>query len=164
MAKHDRTVEFEFGDRMLTAYCPAAAVFDIYEHFPGAADNIVKATGYLEPTRDGWDAACWLLAELCRWGELKRRQQGCLPEPMATITDFTLAEAADSARLREVVSEALKLAFLRFVPDDEPDEVDLVLQELEAVRKKVPPRGLFGRISSRHAPERGAGHRTPPCD
>lgn len=162
METANRTVDFDFAGRMRTAYCPAAAVFDIYDHFPGANGDIVGATGYLEPTRDGWDAACWLLAEFCRWGEILRRQRGEAPQPLLTVSELAVADVAEASRLRDVVSQTLRLAFVRFDPDPEPDEVDLVLQEIEAERKKAPPRGLLGRLTSRRRPGSGDSARPTP--
>lgn len=152
--KTDRVIEFEFDGREWWAYCPAAAIFDIYDHFnEGKVGDIVEVTGFDKHTREGWDAVCWLLAEFCRWGELNRRSLGETPSPMLTIARAQMASAADSNRLREIVAETLAAGFRRDVPDEEAAEVDLVLQEIEAARKKEPPRGLLGRLTSRRAPK-----------
>lgn len=151
--KTSRIIEFEYNERTWWAYCPAAAIFDIYDHFnDGKIGDVVEVTGYLEQNRDGWDATCWLLAEFCRWGELHRRAMGESAMPMLTITRAQLADAKDAPRLRMVVTDTIVAAFRRDVPDQEADEVDLVLQELESARKKVPPRGLLGRLISRREP------------
>lgn len=152
--KTDRVIEFEFDGRTWWAYCPAAALFDIYDHFnDGEVGDIVDITGFDRHTRDGWDAACWLLAEFCRWGELNRRSRGESPLPMLTISQAQQASAPESNRLREVVTETIIAGLRRDIPEPEKDEVDLVLQEIEESRKKEPPRGLLGRLISRRAPQ-----------
>lgn len=151
--KTDRVIEFEFDDRTWWAYCPAAAIFDIYDHFNGGeVGDIVDITGFDQQTRDGWDAVCWLLAEFCRWGELNRRSLGETPQPMLTIARAQQASAPESNRLRDVVTQTIIAGLRRDIPDEEPDEVDLVLKEIEESRKKGPPRGLLGRLTSRRAP------------
>lgn len=151
--KTDRVIEFEYDGRTWWAYCPAAAIFDIYDHFNGGdVGDLVEITGFDRQTREGWDAVCWLLAEFCRWGELYRRNLGELPEPMMTIARVAVASAPDSNRLREVVMETILAGLRRDIPDPEEDEVDLVLREIEESRKKEPPRGLLGRLISRRAP------------
>jgi len=150
--RHDRIVEFEYEGESFWAYCPAAATYDIYEHF-GASGSIEEISGYLERTRDGWDACCWILAEFCRWGEIMRRQQGFERRPLMTVGRLQLADAWTSERLRETVTETIRAGFERFVSSPEPDEVNLVLLELDKERKKAPPRGIFGRIISRRAPD-----------
>lgn len=151
--KTDRVIEFEYDGRTWWAYCPAAAIFDIYDHFNGGdVGDIVEITGFDKQTRDGWDAVCWLLAEFCRWGELYRRSIGELPEPMLTIARVAVASAPDSNRLRDIVTETIIAGLRRDIPEPEDDEVDLILQEIEESRKKEPPRGLLGRLISRRAP------------
>lgn len=153
--KTDRVIEFEFDGRTWWAYCPAAALFDIYDHFnDGEVGDIVDITGFDRHTRDGWDAACWLLAEFCRWGELSRRSRGESPLPMLTISQAQQASAPESNRLREVVTETIIAGLRRDIPEPEKNEVDLVLQEIEESRKKEPPRGLLGHLISRRVPRR----------
>lgn len=139
----DRVIQFEFNGRPYEAYCPAAALFDIYEHFGkvGALDEI---SGFQEPTREGWDACCWILAELCRWGELRRRYLGETPRDMLTLKELTLAAPADVPALRIAALEAVAAGFRREIPDEEPEERDMVLEELEGAQKKTPPAGGFG--------------------
>lgn len=149
----DRVIEFEYAGRTWWAYCPASAIFDIYDHFNnGEVGDIVDITGFDRQTREGWDAVCWLLAEFCRWGELGRRSMGELPQPMLTISQAQQASAPDSNRLRDVVTETILAGLRREIPDPEADEVDLVLREIDEGKKKEPPRGLFGRLISRRAP------------
>lgn len=142
----DRLINFEFSGRPYTAYCPAAAVFDIYEKY-GVCSNIVEQTGFGEDTRDGWDACCWLLAEFCRWGEIWRRKEGQEPRPMLSVDELLLAAPVDMPRLRLVVMDTLSAGFRRDVPSEEEEEVDLVLQQLEAAEKKAPPQGRFALLT-----------------
>lgn len=149
----DRVIKFEYNGRPFEAYCPAAAVFDIYEKF-GQTGDILGTTRCMENDREGWDNCCWLLAELARWGELLRRQRGEDPRPMLTVSEVQLAPPADMARLREVVLECISAGFRRDIPKDEEEEVDLVLARLEESEKKAPPAGSLARLISRR--RRGA--------
>lgn len=157
----DRLVNFDFSGRTYTAYCPAAAVFDIYEKW-GVCSNIVETTGFCEDTRDGWDACCWMLAEFCRWGEIWRRKAGQDSQPMVTVDELLLASPVDMIRLRQVVMDTLAAGFRRDIPDEGEDEVDLVLQQLEAAEKKAPPQGRSGRLTWLRRPvSYGMGRRKP---
>lgn len=157
----DRLVNFEFSGRPYTAYCPAAAVFDIYEKW-GVVSDIAKTTKFYEDSRDGWDACCWLLAEFCRWGEIYRRRQNEDPRPMLTLDELLLASPVDMPALRKVVWDTLNAAFRREVPSEEEQEVDLVLQQLEESEKKAPPQGRFGRLTWLRRPvSLGTGRRMP---
>jgi len=137
-----RIIEFEYNGRTYEAYCPAAALFDIYDHF-GQVGPVAEITGFEDQTREGWDACCWLLAELCRWGELRRRHMGETPRDMLTVAALKLAPPVDVPRIRLTVMEAVAAGFRRDIPDEEPEETDLVLQELEGAQKKTPPAGSF---------------------
>ena len=138
-----RIIPFEFNGRQYEAYCPAAAIFDIYEHF-GQVGPIAEITGFDQNTRAGLDACCWILAELCRWGELRRRHLGETPRDMLTVADLKLALSVDVPRMRLTVMEAVAAGFRRDIPDEEAEERDLVLEELEGAQKKTPPAGSFG--------------------
>lgn len=139
----ERIIPFEFNGRTYEAYCPAAAIFDIYEHF-GQVGPVVEITGFDQPTREGFDACCWLLAEFCRWGELRRRHLGETPRDMLTLAALQLAAPVDMPRMRMTVQDALEAGFRRDIPDEEDEERDLVLEELEGAQKKTPPAGSFG--------------------
>jgi hypothetical protein len=139
----NRAIEFEYNGRSYEAYCPAAALFDIYDHFGGVAP-VPELTHFEDMTREGWDAACWLMAELCRWGELRRRHMGETPRDMLTVAELSLAPAADVPRIRVTIAAAVAAGFRRDIPDEEEDETDLVLQELEGAQKKTPPAGSYG--------------------
>ena len=143
----DRIVKFEYNGRPYEAYCPAAAIFDIYEHWDKTGP-VAEITGFDAPTRVGWEATCWLLAEFCRWGELRRRWLGEEPRGMLTVAELTLAPPVETPRLRLIVMQTLAEAFRREIPDEEEDEKDLVLQELDGAQKKTPPAGSFGRSIS----------------
>lgn len=147
----NRLIEFEYNDRSLAAYCPASAVYDIFEKF-GVTDDIAAETHFLESTREGWDNCCWLLAEFCRWGELWRRQQGEDRREMITVGELQLAPPQDMPRFRELVADTLAAGFRRDIPDEDGGEVDLVLREIER-KKKDPPRGRFAHAISPRRPK-----------
>lgn len=132
-----RAVTFTYGGREHCAFCPAAAVFEIYERYE-VHKSILEDTGCTERTRKGWETACELLAILCRWGELWRRQLGEEPRDILTAAELRLASVTEYAALRRVLAQALVLGFKREVEDDDAsDEVDLVLQELDEKQKKT---------------------------
>lgn len=148
----DRMIDFEYSGRPYTAYCPAAAVFDIYEKY-GFCDDFAQHTKFSELTREGWDACCWLLAEFARWGEIARRKRGEDPRPMLTVDELLLAPVSEARRLQSVVMETLTAGFRRNVPSiGDDDEVDLVLQSMEDSEKKDPPQGSCGRLTSLRQP------------
>lgn len=148
----DRMIDFEYSGRPYTAFCPAAAVFDIYEKY-GVCSNIAQQTKFYERTREGWDACCWLLAEFARWGEIARRKRGEEPRPMLTVDELLLAPATEADRLQELVMATLTAGFRRDIASkDEDDEVDLVLQNMEDSEKKEPPQGSYGPLTSRRQP------------
>lgn len=157
----NRLIEFEFNGRTLTAYCPAAAIYDIYEKF-GTSDDIAEASHFLDPTRDGWDACCWILAEFCRWGELWRRQMGEDAQPMVSVSELQMAPPEDSVRFRELITQTISAGLRRDVPGKGEDgETDLVLQRIEA-QKKSPPRGRFGLATLRRRPSSSGSRRKTP--
>lgn len=138
-----RVIEFEYNGQPYEAYCPAAAIFDIYDQ-RGEVGDVAELTGFDQPTREGWDACCRLLAELCRWGELRRRHMGEEPRNMLTPAELQLAPPADVPELRRVVIRAISAGFRREIPDEERER-DLVLEELEKAQKKTRPAGRSGR-------------------
>ena len=141
-----RSIPFEYNGRPFEAYCPAAAIFDIYEHF-GAVGPVAEISHFDENTREGWAAACWILAEFARWGELHRRWLGEEPRDMLTVAELTLAPPVEVPRLKLLIMETLAASFRREIPDDEDEERDLVLEELDGAQKKTPPAGSFGRTT-----------------
>ena len=143
----NRVIDFEYNGRPFEAFCPAAAIFDIYEHW-GKVGPVTEITGFDQDTREGFDACCWLLAEFCRWGELRRRWLGEAPRDMLTVAELTLAPPTELPRMRLTVMGALAEAFRRDIPDPEKEETDLVLQELDNAQKKTPPAGSFGHTTS----------------
>lgn len=144
----NRVINFEYNGRPFEAYCPAAAIFDIYEHW-NKVGPVAEITGFDKDTREGFDACCWLLAEFCRWGELRRRWLGEDPRDMLTVAELTLAPPTELPQMRLTVMAALAEAFRRDIPDPEKEEEDLVLRDLDNAQKKTPPAGSFGRSISR---------------
>lgn len=135
----NRVIEFAYNGATYEAYCPASALFDIYDHF-GAVGSVPEISGMEQNTREGWTACCWLLSQLCRWGELRRRSLGETPRDMLTEGALLLAPPADVPRIRLAVLETVAAGFRRDVPDEEPEERDLVLEEIERTQKKTSPR------------------------
>lgn len=156
----DRVINIDYNGRPLEAYCPAAAIFDIYEKF-GQVGNVAEISHFDENTRDGWNACCWILAELCRWGELRRRHLGEEPRDMVTVSELLLAPPADVPRLRLAAMQAIEAGFRRDIPD-EARERDLVLEEIQAAQKKTPPAGGFGRSIWPWRRESSSGSRARP--
>lgn len=136
-----RVIEFEYNGKPYEAYCPAAAIFDIYDRC-GEVGDIAELTGFDKQTREGWDECCRLLAELCRWGELRRRHLGEDPRDMLTAAELQLAPPVDVPALRLVVIRAISAGFRREIPDEERER-DLVLEELDREQKKTKPAARF---------------------
>lgn len=131
-------IDFEFDGNTYALSFTAEALFTVYDRF-GYTSDILETTKVLEPTLEGWKNCCWLAALMASQGELQRRHLGQDPRPMLTMERLrTGFMAADSARLRLAVREALVQGFQRDVPSaDEDQEVNLVLQAREEAEKKA---------------------------
>lgn len=130
-------IDFEFQGRTYALSFTADALFQTYDKF-GVTASILEASHAMEPTAEGWKNCCWLAALMAEQGELQRRHMGHAPQRMVTLEELrTGFMAADSIRLRTAVRDALEQGFRREVPDDEQDEVNLVLLEREAAQKKT---------------------------
>lgn len=140
-----RHIDFEFEGRNYALSFTAEALFTLYDRF-GVTDDILKATGCMEPTAEGWKNCCWLAALMASQGELQRRHLGEDPLPMVSMEKLrTGFMAADSLLLRQAVRDALEQGFQREVPDpDEDQEINLVLAEREASEKKAKALVLSG--------------------
>lgn len=133
-----RSTPFEFGGRTHYLSFTAEALFTVFDKF-GMTDDILGTTHVMEPTAEGWKNCCWLAALMAAQGELQRRHLGYDPQPMITMEELrTGFMAADSIELRKVVRAALEQGFEReYSSGNEPGEVDLVLLEREAEKKKT---------------------------
>lgn len=119
-----RYVTFDFDGSPLPLMLTAGALFDIYDRF-GVHDSILRATGAMEDTEDGWAACCELAALLAGQGELWRRRQGY--DPTSTPGSLSLM-GCDRPGLRCAVLEAVKRGLARAIPTaDDAGEINLVL-------------------------------------
>lgn len=135
-----RSTPFDFEGRTYYLSFTAEALFTVYDKF-GITDDILGETQVLEPTGEGWKNCCWLAALMAAQGELQRRHMGYDPQPMLSMERLrTGFMAADSIELRRAVRAALEQGFIReYSSDKAQDEVDLVLLEREAEKKKAAP-------------------------
>lgn len=132
-------IDFDFNGRTYALSFTAEALFQVYDKY-GVCDDILEATHCLEPTAEGWRNCCWLASCMAVQGELQRRAQGYDKQPMLSVEELrTGVMAADNARLRLAVRQALEQGFHRDIPNPEAEqqEVNLVLLEREAAQKKT---------------------------
>ena len=103
----------------------AAAHLAASDKYPDGVANV-----FTQNTADGFEALCWMLAELSTQGELMRRYMGYeKKDPLAVdkarmeLMPYQLPEA------RKIVMDAIIKGLQS--PTDENAEVDVVLQELQ---------------------------------
>mgnify|MGYP002515386167 FL=1 len=132
-----RYVTFDFDGSPLPLMLTAGALFDIYDRF-GVHDNILRATGAMEDTKDGRASCRELAALLAEQAELWRRRQGYTPQPHKTAWQFSSCEPD---LLRNAVRQAIEWGFYRAVPSAEDSgEINLVLAAREDERAEDPER------------------------
>lgn len=130
-------IDFYFDGATYALSFTADALFQTYDKF-GVTDDILSDSHCMEPTAEGWKNCCWLAALMAAQGEYQRRHMGETPRKMVTMEALrTGYMAADSVGLRQAVRAALEQGFRRDIPDEEPEETNLVLQEREAAEKKT---------------------------
>ena len=131
-----RSVKYTYRGESYTLAATAAALFTIYDKY-GTGD-IFEQTGCMEPTLDGWTACCDVAALLSEQGELQRRALGRDRAPTLKAEYLCrTASPTDALNVREAIREALRLGFARDIPENEDEEVNLVLLEREAAEKKT---------------------------
>lgn len=111
----------------------AAALFAIYDKY-GTKGSVLDPiqTG----DKAGFEATCWFLAKLAEQGELVRRWQGHTPGKIPTEQRFrAMLRPAETAAAKVAIARAVSLGFSREVQDDEPEYVDVGLQELQKKTK-----------------------------
>lgn len=131
-------IPFDFNGRTYRLSCTAEALFMAYDRY-GVVDDLLEASGCLQPTAAGWRECCWLAACFAAQGELQRRVVGYDREPLLTVEELrTGLMAAQAPALQRAVRDALAQGFHREIPDPEPEEeVNLVLREREEAEKKT---------------------------
>lgn len=104
----------------------AEALFLAMEKY--GSENPVEEIG--KPGKEGFDALCWMAAELSRQHELYRRYQGETPEEYLT-EQAARAEIMprDLLRVRSEVVDAIFAGLYR--EEEQEKEVDLGLAELQ---------------------------------
>lgn len=132
-----RYVTFDFDGSPLPLMLTAGALFDIYDRF-GVHDSILRATGAMEDTEDGWASCRELAALLAGQAELWRRRQGYTPQHRKRARQLY---PCPRRRLRAAVQQAIARGFYRAVPSGEDaGEVNLVLAAREDERAEDPER------------------------
>lgn len=134
-------IDFDFNGERYALSFTADALFAVYDKF-GVRDDLLAATGVLEPTEEGWTSCCWLLALLAMQGELQRRHRGEDPRPMLRLEDLrTGVMAGDVPYIRAAVRSALEqgLRCDLYKPEETAQEINLVLQAREEQEGKKEP-------------------------
>lgn len=108
-----RYVTFDFDGSPLPLMLTAGALFDIYDRF-GVHDSILRATGAMEDTPQGWMACCELAELLMQQAALWRRRQGYTDRKR---TGWPL-RARDRATVRTAVRQAIAGAFTGQCPPE----------------------------------------------
>lgn len=92
------------------------------------SENLVEEIG--KPGKEGFDALCWMAAELSRQYELYRRYQGETPgEYLTEQAVRTEIMPRDLLRVRSEVIDAIFAGLYR--EEDQEKEIDLGLAELQ---------------------------------
>lgn len=132
-----RYVTFDFGGIPLPLMLTAGALFDIYDRF-GVHDSILRATGAMEDTTQGWMACCELAELLMQQAELWRRRQGYNTRKRATGWPW---RSQDRNAVRNAVRQTIERGFYRVVPSAENSgEINLVLAARDEERAEDPDR------------------------
>lgn len=136
-----RYVTFDFDGSPLPLMLTAGALFDMYDRF-GVQDSILRATGAMEDTSQGWMACCELAELLMQQAVLWRKRQGYADRKRATGWPWF---SQDRAAVRAAVRQAIARGFYRAVPSGEDaGEVNLVLAAREDERAEDPERLRVG--------------------
>ena len=132
-----RYVTFDFDGSPLPLLLTAGALFDIYDRF-GVHDSILRATGAMEDTTQGWLACCELAELLMQQAALWRRRQGYTdPRRAASWPWFS----RNRDEVRAAVRQTIERGFYRAVPSEEDaGEINLVLAAREDERAEDPER------------------------
>lgn len=136
-----RYVTFDFNGSPLPLMLTAGALFDIYDRF-GVHDSILRATGAMEDTPQGWMACCELAELLMQQAALWRKRQGYAYRKRSTGWPW---RSQDRAAVRTAVQQAIARGFYRAVPSGEDaGEVNLVLAAREDELAEDPERLRIG--------------------
>lgn len=120
-----RDITLDFNGSPLPLRLTAGALFDLYDRF-GVHDSILRATGAMEDTPQGWMACCKLAALLADQAELWRRRRGYTPKRRPKPADFA---QFSRTQLLGAVRQAVEAGFSRSIPGakDDEGEVNLIL-------------------------------------
>lgn len=128
-----RTVNFEFNGTSYPLFCPAAAVFEIYDKY--GYGNVLEVAKAMDQSMEGWDACCWLAATFAKYGRMQARQLGGDELPVLKYDDLYLSPLEQAHKVTAAVYETLVAAFRRDVePGDR--EVDMTLQRIHEEEQK----------------------------
>lgn len=108
-------------------------MFDAAEKYGSMADafDLIE-----KENRDGLNAIRWFILRMANDAELVRRQEGYDPEEILKDEDVKIESPAYYAIYKNAVLEAIRIGYTREV-EDPKQEVDLVLQELNAKKEKA---------------------------
>ena len=132
----DRVVSVAINGVTYTLNYSVSVMFDVNEKYGG----VQKALDALSQVgKAGFADLQWFLLRLAEEGELARREEGYEPAPFLKAADISMRKMKpmEFADLREAVKNAITLGFMRELPSDGDEEVDVGLQELDEKKTKA---------------------------
>ena len=108
-------------------------MFDAAEKYGSMSDafDIIE-----KESKESLNAIRWFLLRMANDAELVRRQEGYDQEEILTDEDIQIRSPGMYAIYKNAVLEAVRIGYTREV-EDPKQEVDLVLQELNAKKEKA---------------------------
>ena len=129
-----KCVKYQFCSREPWLMYNGAAMFDIYDKYP-TLEELFKAV--FVNTREATDRLLDVFLILAENGETARKYIGYDTDKLPEKGElYALSAADDLARMREAVVNAINAGLGREVTHED-EEIDLVLEELEAKKKRT---------------------------
>ncbi len=129
-----KCVKYQFCSRELWLMSIVASMFDIYDKYP-TLEELFKAV--FVNTREATDRLLDVFLILAENGEAARKYIGYDTDKLPEKDElYALSAADDLVRMREAVVNAINAGLGREVTHED-EEIDLVLQELEAKKKRI---------------------------
>lgn len=129
----DKMIYAPVGGKFRPLNFSIEVMFDAAELF----GSMANAFDVLEKENlEGLNAIRWFIVHMANDAELIRRQEGYSADPMLTENDVEIKNPAYYRIYKQAVLKAIDLGYTREV-DDPKQEVDLVLQEINAKKEKA---------------------------
>ncbi len=108
-------------------------MFDTADKFGSMADCFDLLE---KEDRAAAEAICWLMTRMVNAGEIHRREAGGDPDKLFAHGEIKIETPAWFRIYKQAVIKAIELGYTREV-DDPQEEIDLVLQEINAKKDKA---------------------------